>query len=104
MLIIARVGLKSCGSQSSFTSAKASVNNPFYPGQQPIRDVESVSREDDIMVVHIRQATEIRLDDMKLVSAARIVSLILVLTFVVSTTAAKNYPLRGGAPPARPPS
>ena len=71
MLIIARVGLKSCGSQSSFTSAKGSmINNPFYPGQQPIRDVESVSREDDVMVVHIRQATEIRLDDMKLVSAA----------------------------------
>ena len=70
MLIIARVGLKSCGSQSSFTSAKASVINPFYPGQQPIRDIESVSREDDVMVVHIRQATEIRLDDMKLVSAA----------------------------------
>lgn len=70
MLIIARAVLKSCGSQSSFTSAKGSINNPFYPGQQPIRDVESVSREDDVMVVHIRQATEIRLDDMKLVSAA----------------------------------
>ena len=73
MLIIARAGLKSSGPQSSFTLAKGSINNPFYPGQQPrlvIRDIESVSREDDAVVVHIRQATEIRLDDMKLVSAA----------------------------------
>lgn len=69
MLIIVRAGLKSSGSQSSFTPAKGSINNPYYSGQptRPItRDIESVSREDDPVVVHIRQATEIRLDDLKL--------------------------------------
>jgi hypothetical protein len=76
MLIIVRAGLKSSGRQSSFTPAKGSISNPYYSGQPTrpiIRDIESVSREDDPVVVHIRQATEIRLDDMKLVSAALII-------------------------------
>jgi hypothetical protein len=73
MLIIVRAGLKSSGPQSSFTPAKGSINNPYYSSQpmRPIiRDIESVSREDDPVVVHIRQATEIRLDDMKLHEAS----------------------------------
>ncbi|KAF8260605.1 hypothetical protein EI94DRAFT_1706178 [Lactarius quietus] len=68
MLIIVRAGLKSSGSSSSFTPAKGSINNPYYfgpPSRPIIGDIESVSREDDPMVVHIRKATEIRLDDMK---------------------------------------
>ncbi|KAH9023684.1 hypothetical protein EDB85DRAFT_2277821 [Lactarius pseudohatsudake] len=67
-LIIVRAGLKSSGS-SSFTPAKGSINKPYYgppPPQSFRRDVESGSIEDDPMVVHVKQATEIRLDDMKL--------------------------------------
>lgn len=69
-LIIVRAGLKSSGSpSSSFSPAKGSINNPYYPSPPPrssIRDIESRSGDDDDpMVVHIRKATEIRLDDMK---------------------------------------
>jgi hypothetical protein len=68
-LIIVRAGLKSsASSSSSFTPAKGSINNPYYPSAPPrpsIRDIESGSgEEDDTMVVHIGKATEIHLDDM----------------------------------------
>lgn len=68
MLIIVRAGLKSSGSPSSFTPAKGSINNPYSSqAPRPTIDIESRSgsREGDPMVVHIRKATEIRLDDMK---------------------------------------
>ncbi|KAI0247685.1 hypothetical protein BJV78DRAFT_898274 [Lactifluus subvellereus] len=62
-LIIARTGLKSLGSSSSFTPAKGSINDAYH---SPIRhlpqDLESQSRECEAMVVHIRKATEICLD------------------------------------------
>ncbi|KAH8984386.1 hypothetical protein EDB86DRAFT_153961 [Lactarius hatsudake] len=68
-LIIVRAGLKSSGTSSSFTPAKGSINNPYYGGPPPPpsfrRDIESGSTEDDPMVVHVKQATEIRLNDMK---------------------------------------
>ncbi|KAH9168666.1 hypothetical protein EDB89DRAFT_1569259 [Lactarius sanguifluus] len=67
-LIIVRAGLKSSGTSSSFTPAKGSINNPYYgppPPQGFRRDTESGSTEDDPMVVHVKQATEIRLDNMK---------------------------------------
>ncbi|KAH8987456.1 hypothetical protein EDB92DRAFT_1875872 [Lactarius akahatsu] len=67
-LIIVRAGLKSSGSSSSFTPAKGSINNPYYgppPSQSFRRDVESGSSGDDSMVVHVKRATEIRLDNMK---------------------------------------
>ncbi|KAH9050355.1 hypothetical protein EDB83DRAFT_1370794 [Lactarius deliciosus] len=69
-LIIVRAGLKSSGTSSSFTPAKGSINNPYYgpppPPQNARRDVESGSAGDAPMVMHINQATEIRLDNMKL--------------------------------------
>ncbi|KAH8987460.1 hypothetical protein EDB92DRAFT_1128834 [Lactarius akahatsu] len=68
-LIIVRAGLKSSGTSSSFTPAKGSINKPYYgppPPQSFRRDVESGPPEDDPMVVHVKQATEIRLDSMKL--------------------------------------
>lgn len=71
MLIIARAGLKSSGLSSFLTPAEGSINNPYYASQssQPnIQDIESISREDDIIVVQIRKATEIHLDDLKPVS------------------------------------
>ncbi|KAI0245498.1 hypothetical protein BJV78DRAFT_371084 [Lactifluus subvellereus] len=62
-LIIARTGLKSLGSSSSFTPAMGSINNAYH---SPIRhlpqDMESQSRECEAMVVHIGKATEICLD------------------------------------------
>ena len=73
-LIIVRAGLKSSGSSSSssFTPARGSIGNPYYPSPPPrpsIRDIESGLGEEDSMVVHIRKATEIRLNDMMPVSA-----------------------------------
>jgi hypothetical protein len=67
-LIIVRAGLKSQGSNSSFTPAKGSINNPYYPSVPPqpsMGDMEfGLAEDDDPVVVHIRKATEIRLDDM----------------------------------------
>ncbi|KAH9023691.1 hypothetical protein EDB85DRAFT_308273 [Lactarius pseudohatsudake] len=72
-LIIVRAGLKSSGTSSSFTPAKGSINNPYYgpPPQNVRRDVESGSAGDAPMVMHINQATAIRLDNMKPVSVHR---------------------------------
>ncbi|KAH9046130.1 hypothetical protein EDB84DRAFT_715672 [Lactarius hengduanensis] len=66
-LIIVRAGLKSSGTSSSFTPAKGSINNPYYgpPPQNVRRDVESGSAGDAPVVMHINQATAIRLDNMK---------------------------------------
>ncbi|KAH8984384.1 hypothetical protein EDB86DRAFT_3084604 [Lactarius hatsudake] len=68
-LIIVRAGLKSSGTSSSFTPAKGSINNPYYGPPPPPsfrRDVESGSAGDAPMVMHMNQATAIRLDNMKL--------------------------------------
>ncbi len=72
-LIIVRAGLKSSGSSSSFTPAKGSISNPYYSSQPPqpsTRDMESGRGEGDPMVVHIKKATEIHLENMKPVSIA----------------------------------
>ena len=76
-LIIVRAGLKSAGPHSSWSAAKGSINNPYYPSPPPrpsIRDMESgISEDDDPMVVDIRKATEIRLGDMKPVRSALVI-------------------------------
>jgi len=58
-LIIVRAGLKG---SSSFTPVKGSVNN--LPSRSNPEDIESGSRSDDTMMVHVRKATEVRLDDL----------------------------------------
>ncbi|KAI0246788.1 hypothetical protein BJV78DRAFT_111772 [Lactifluus subvellereus] len=60
-LIIARTGLKSLGSPSSFTSAMGSINSACH-SHNPPQDLESRSRECEAMVVHVRRATEICFD------------------------------------------
>jgi len=41
---------------------KGSVNN--LPSRSNPEDIESGSRSDDTMMVHVRKATEVRLDDL----------------------------------------
>ncbi|KAH9962551.1 hypothetical protein BGW80DRAFT_862892 [Lactifluus volemus] len=62
-LIIVRAGLKSGG--SSFTPAKGSINNSYHtPAHHAPRGLgHRHHRDNDSVVVHVRKATEICLDD-----------------------------------------
>ncbi|KAI0261167.1 hypothetical protein BC834DRAFT_972945 [Gloeopeniophorella convolvens] len=69
-LIIVRAGLKTPGSLGSFVPAKGSISSPYRPGYSPAarhtgsHDMEPGTRPADEVVVHIRKATEYRLEDL----------------------------------------
>ena len=63
-LIIVRAGLRGSSSSSSFTPVKGSINNSYDPpSRRNPRDIESGTRSDDSMVVHIKKATDICLNE-----------------------------------------
>jgi len=84
-LIIVRAGLRGSSSSSTFTPVKGSINNSYDPPSRPNpRDIESGTRTDDGMVVHIKKATEICLNEFGLVS---------VVCFLLTGSLPDMYPL-----------
>lgn len=73
-LIIVRAGLRGSSRSATFTPVKGSINRSYdAPSQRNPRDVELGSRGSDGpdgMVVHVKEATEIRFDNFVSVGAA----------------------------------